>query len=152
MVAIRAAGPTDAEAWFEMRCTLWPDDPVEEHRDEVDRFFDGRSLRQPWAVLVAEDRDGRVVGFTELSVRTYAEGCLTPRVAYLEGWFVDAGVRRQGVGAALIAASETWGRSQGCTEFASDADPDNAVSASAHGALGFADVGLVRCFRKELSS
>ena len=53
-------------------------------------------------------------------------------------------------GKALISASEAWGRSQGCLEFASDAHPDNDVSTSAHRAVGFADVGMVRCFRMEL--
>jgi hypothetical protein len=41
-------------------------------------------------------------------------------------------------------------RSAGCTEFASDAEADNEVSAAAHRALGFEDVGLIRCFRKDL--
>ena len=58
--------------------------------------------------------------------------------------------RGQDAGRALIAAGEAWGRSQGCREFASDAEPDDEVSAAAHRALGFADVGLVRCFRKDL--
>jgi hypothetical protein len=30
------------------------------------------------------------------------------------------------------------------------AQPDNEVSAAAHRALGFVEVGLVRCFRKDL--
>jgi aminoglycoside 6'-N-acetyltransferase I len=71
-------------------------------------------------------------------------------VAYLEGWFVVPEARRRGVGRALIAAAEQWGRSEGCREFASDAEPDNEISAAAHSALGFSDVGLVRCFRKDL--
>ena len=58
--------------------------------------------------------------------------------------------RGQDAGRALILAAEEWGRAQGCREFASDAEPDDEVSAAAHRALGFADVGLVRCFRKDL--
>ena len=72
------------------------------------------------------------------------------RVAYLEGWFVLPETRVRGVGRALVLAAEEWGRSQGCREFASDADPHNDVSRAAHCALGFADMGLVRCFRKDL--
>jgi aminoglycoside 6'-N-acetyltransferase I len=71
-------------------------------------------------------------------------------VAYLEGWFVLPEIRKRGVGRALVVAAEEWGRSQGCREFASDADPKNDVSKAAHAALGFVDVGLVRCFRKDL--
>ena len=38
----------------------------------------------------------------------------------------------------------------GCTELASDAQPDNETSIAAHLALGFSDEGLVRCFSKKL--
>jgi aminoglycoside 6'-N-acetyltransferase I len=86
----------------------------------------------------------------ELSVRPCAEGCLTSRVAYLEGWYVVPEARRRGVGRALLQEAEDWGRTQGCTEFASDTQPDNDGSIAAHRALGFEDAGLVRCFRKEL--
>jgi len=36
------------------------------------------------------------------------------------------------------------------SELASDADPENELSHRAHTACGFADVGLVRCYRKSL--
>ena len=44
----------------------------------------------------------------------------------------------------------TLGPGASTAALASSARSDNAVSAEAHRALGFADVGLVRCFRKEL--
>lgn len=150
MVTVRPASPGDTNAWLQQRHALWPEDSKAEHREEIDRFFAGEFPRGPWAVLLAEDDDGQIVGFAELSIRPYAEGCRSPRVAYLEGWFVLPEARRHGVGRALVAASETWGRSQGCTEFASDAEPDNHVSHAAHRSVGFTDAGLVRCFRKEL--
>jgi aminoglycoside 6'-N-acetyltransferase I len=96
------------------------------------------------------DDRGAAVGFAELSIRAYAEDCTTDRVAYLEGWYVVPDARRQGVGRALMAAAETWGRSQGCTEFGSDALLDNDVSEAAHLALGFEETVQLRCFRKLL--
>ncbi len=149
MTRVRPAKPADTAAWLQLRHALWPDRSTAEHREEIDRFFAGEA-REPLAVLLAEDETRCPIGFAELSIRAYAEGCRTDRVAYLEGWFVVPNARGQGVGRALIAAAEEWGRAQGCREFASDAEPDNEVSAAAHRALGFADVGLVRCFRKEL--
>jgi aminoglycoside 6'-N-acetyltransferase I len=86
----------------------------------------------------------------ELSLRAYAEGCLSDNVAYVEGWYVSPDVRGRGVGRALIAAAEDWARREGCTELASDAQLDNAASAAAHHAVGFSEVGQIRCFRKVL--
>ena len=150
MVEVRAAKPEDAGAWLQLRHALWPEGSEAEHREEIDRFFARGVQRDSSAVLLAEDDDGRILGFAELSLRPYAEGCRSSPVAYLEGWFVLPEARGQGLGRALVAASETWGRSQGCTEFGSDTSPDNEISAAAHRAMGFTEVGLVRGFRKEL--
>jgi aminoglycoside 6'-N-acetyltransferase I len=149
MTIVRPAKPTDADAWLELRHALWPDHSKAEHGEEIDRFFAG-DAHEPLAVLLAEDGAGCPIGLAELSIRAYAEGCRSDRVAYLEGWFVVPEARGRGVGRALIAAAEQWGRSQGCREFASNAQPDNEISAAAHRALGFVEAGLVRCFCKDL--
>ena len=141
--------PADREAWIRMKRALWPDGSLAEHAAEADRFLRGHS-RNPLAVLVAERAPLGIVGFAELSIRPCAEGCRTEGIGFLEGWFVAPEVRRQGVGRDLVRAAEEWARSQGCTEFASDARADNELSAVAHRALGFADEGLIRCFRKDL--
>ncbi len=65
-------------------------------------------------------------------------------------WYVVPEMRRKGIGRTLVEAAATWGRAQGCIEFGSDTEPDNEISRVAHHALGFQDVGLVRCFRKAL--
>jgi len=148
--SIRSATPADAVAWVRMRCALWPEGSEAEHRDEVTRFFGGQ-LQMPLQALLAVDPEGEIVGFVELSIRTYAEDCVTDRVAYLEGWYVVPEARRRGVGGALVRAAEAWGRSQGCTEFASDALIDNDISAAAHRALGFHETVQIRCFRKALN-
>lgn len=148
-IAIRPVSPGDAASWLRLRLALWPDGTEADHGEEIDRFLAGHA-QEPKAVLVAEDAAAHVIGVAELSIRPCAEGCHSDRVAYLEGWFVEPGARSRGVGRALIAAAEEWGRSQGCVELASDAEADNAISAAAHRALGFTEVGLVRCFRKDL--
>jgi aminoglycoside 6'-N-acetyltransferase I len=58
--------------------------------------------------------------------------------------------RSRGVGRALVASAEDWARRMGCREFASDTEADNALSAAAHRALGFEQVVVQRCFRKQL--
>jgi aminoglycoside 6'-N-acetyltransferase I len=145
-VAVRHAALADAEGLARLRHALWPDGSEADHRREVERFFAGPHAAP---VLVAEERSG-LLGFAELSIRPYAEGCETDRVGFLEGWFVIPEARHRGVGRKLVAAAEAWARSVGCTEFASDAEADNEESAAAHRALGFEDVGLIRCFRKDL--
>jgi len=101
-------------------------------------------------IEIEQELDGCVLGFVELPVRPYAEGCESSQVAYLEGWYVDQSVRKRGVRRALVSAAETWAREHGYTEFGSDADPDNSTSVAAHRALGFEDAGTIRCFKKKL--
>lgn len=146
MFEIRRATHIDGAPWLRMREALWPGEEV---AADVELYFAGK-LDMPLEVLVAVDGFGALIGFAELSIRRYAEGCVTGRVAYLEGWYVDPQHRRHGVGGALVAAAEAWARSQGCTEFASDALLDNDVSATAHRALGFEEVECIRCFKKSL--
>jgi aminoglycoside 6'-N-acetyltransferase I len=150
-MTIRPATRHEAGAWLRLRCALWPQASESEHRAEIDGFFAGQ-VREPLAVLLAEYGAAGVVGLAELSIRPSAEGCTSDRVAYLEGWFVVPEARRRGVGRALVAAAEQWGRDQGCREFASDTQSDNLASAAAHRALGFIEVGSVRCFRKAIAA
>ena len=145
---IRPVVADDRKSWERMRQALWPS-ATGEHAAEIEEFFAGR-LREPLEVLIAFDERGEAVGFIELSIRAQAEGCDTDRIAYVEGWYVEPASRRLGVGTELMRAAEAWGRSQGCAELASDAECDNLVSAAAHRAAGFAEVGLIRCFRKSL--
>ena len=148
-VAPRPVEARDAAAWLRMRLALWPDGSAAEHAEDIDRFFAGAST-DPLAVLVAEDPPGALAGFAELSIRNAAEGCRTNRVAYLEGWYVRAEARRRGIGRSLIEAAEEWARAEGCLELASDARAENHAGAAAHAGAGFEEVGLIRCFRKDL--
>ena len=131
-----------------MRTALWPEGAAD-HAAEIAQFLAG-SARAPHAVLIAVNDSGAPLGFAELFIRNYAEGCLTDRIAYLEGWYVVPDARRQGVGRALIRAAEAWAQSEGCTEFGSDAALDNIASAAAHRAVGFTETARIRCFRKTL--
>ncbi|HMC22382.1 MAG TPA: GNAT family N-acetyltransferase [Thermoanaerobaculia bacterium] len=147
-MVIRPARQTDRGSWSRMREALWPSAPGK-HGADVDRYFAGK-LPEPIEVLLAFDDQGEALGFIELSIRAYAEGCVTDHVAFVEGWYVDPAARGQGVGAALIGAAETWARSQGCTELGSNAEAEDDSSAAAHRSVGFIETAVVRCFKKSL--
>ena len=138
-----------SQALAEFRSALWPEGSQTEHLRELGAYFTGTAA-EPKEILVAEDSTGALLGFCELSIRPCAEGCTTQRVAYLEGWYVSPRSHRLGHGRALVEAAEAWARAKGCAEIASDTAAENLRSAKAHVAVGFTEVGLVRCFRKEL--
>jgi len=128
-----------------MRLTLWPDAITPE--DEADM---GVYLKGDGQVAPVAEVNGRVTGFLEANIRAYADGCETRDVGYIEGWFVEAGYRRQGVGASLVRAAEEWARGQGCHEMGSDCHEDIAVCLRAHGALGYVEKERLVQFGKRL--
>ena len=106
--------------------------------------------RSEFAVFVYEHSYGKLGGFIELSVRNRVDGTMSPRVGYVEGWYVDADVRGKGIGRALIARAEAWAKEMGFTELASDAELENEDSIRAHGALGFRETFRLVHFVKSL--
>jgi aminoglycoside 6'-N-acetyltransferase I len=146
---IRAIELRDRQTWAQMRAALWPDEDADHLAHETLLHF-GEGTKPPQTVLVAQAADGRLVGFLELSLRAYAEGCATSPVPFVEGWYVAAEARHQGVGRRLVDAAQDWARLRGFTEIASDATLDNAMSHAAHAALGFEEVERIVCFRKTL--
>ena len=144
---VRSVTENDKPDWIRMRTALWPEAPGD-HPPEIDEFFRRNAKNE--ATFVAEMSDGSVCGFVEAATRPYAEGCLSSPVGYVEGWWVDPEHRRNGVGAALVAAAEGWARSLGLTEMASDADIANDASKDAHQALGYSEAQHIVCYRKTL--
>jgi aminoglycoside 6'-N-acetyltransferase I len=143
---IRPIEPGDDAEWLRMRQALWPD-------------FTEKSLRSEMAEIAADDRQqvfilarqgGGPGGFIEAALRPWADGCETHPVGYIEAWYVDPDLRRQGAGAALVQQAEAWAGLQGCSEMASDCELWNDVSFQAHLALGYEEVIRVIQFRKSL--
>jgi aminoglycoside 6'-N-acetyltransferase I len=144
---IRAIRPDDRAEWIRMRDILWPGSRAD-HERETQQFFTEPDVSL--VTFVVDRLDGRLGGFIELAERPYAEGCPSSPVAYIEGWYVDCDLRRQGLGTALVRAGEEWARNQGLKEIASDADIGNDISIRAHKALGYEEQGRIVCFRKGL--
>jgi aminoglycoside 6'-N-acetyltransferase I len=145
-ITIRRAITADKNEWHRMRLLLWPDESPEALFTSMDEI-----LADPLtSTFVAVRPDGLLGGFLEAGLRKYGEGCETSPIGYLEGWFVDEDLRKQGVGKALVRAAEDWARSQGCSEMGSDTWLDNETSITAHLALGFEENERLVHFRKSL--
>jgi aminoglycoside 6'-N-acetyltransferase I len=145
-VIVRGAGAEDRAEWLRMRLLLWPHCPPVQHTDEMTA-----SLARPdSAVFVAARPTDGLCGFLEAAIWPYAEGCETHSVGYIEGWYVDADMRQNGVGRLLVQAAEAWARSRGCREMASDTEVENVESQRAHAALGFQETARLVHFRKRL--
>ena len=145
---IREVRPEDTVSWLVMRMALWPETDEPQHRREMAMML---SDAERFGVFVCQDLHGELVGFAEVSLRAWAEGCESSPVGYLEGWYVAEHARRQGIGGGLVATAEDWARSRGCTEMASDTELANRVSEAAHLRLGYQVAARVTAFRKRLT-
>jgi len=143
---LRRVDPRDDAEWMRMRDALWPGLPVEQHRREMEPYRSGIKA----AVFVADRGDGQLGGFLELAERSVADGCESSPVAYIEGWYVDADLRRSGVGGDLVRAAETYARAAGHKDIASDCVLDNQIGLQAHKALGYEELNRLIHFRKAL--
>ena len=147
---IRPVKKSDRMEWIRLRSSLYSNPGPQEIDDWFDAAESGGTALVGVAVLVADRGDGSLAGFVEIGSRNYADGCKTSPVAYLEGWYVDPDVRRNGLGTKLLEAAEAWALTHGFSEMASDTELENEISLRAHLALGFEEVERQICFKKPL--
>ena len=145
---VQRVRPEETDAWLSLRTTLWPETDEPQHRKEMAMML---SDADRFEVFVCQNAQGELLGFAEVSLRSWAEGCESSPVGYLEGWFVAPHARNQGIGGRLVAAAEGWARSRGCSEMASDTELENPVSEAAHLRLGYQIAAKVTAFRKRLN-
>jgi aminoglycoside 6'-N-acetyltransferase I len=129
-----------------MSKALFPTDNDDDHTIDMAALLE----RPDAAVFIAVRSDGSPCGYVEAATRSYADGCSTSPVGYIEAWYVDPDVRREGYGRALLEAAEAWAVEQGYREMASDALLDNDVSHEAHKRSGYVEVDRVITYRKPL--
>lgn len=146
-IDVRLLRDSDLNEWFRLRKLLWDDTSDEDHKTEIVEIIEHTDSQ---AVFVAESSNGGLVGFLEVSIRPFAEDCETDHVGYLEGWYVEEGHRKEGIGTALVGMAEEWSRQKGCSEMASDAEIGNELSLSAHKQLGYKVTSRLAHMRKQL--
>jgi aminoglycoside 6'-N-acetyltransferase I len=147
-VVVRKMRVADKMAWAQMRYALWPDQAMEAHAGEIDGLL---KSRDDWC-FIAETVDGQPIGFAEVSLRKFANGCETRPVPFLEGIWVEGPSRRQDVGGSLIRHVESFLVSRGFREIGSDTYIDNRDSHIAHRGWGFLETERVIYFRKPLNA
>lgn len=104
---VRSLQEKDLPEWFRLRQMLWDELSEEEHKSEMLDIYEHTDSQ---LVLVAEWEGRKLVGFLEASIRPFVEDCHTDQVGYLEGWFVEPGYRRYGIGRDLVRGAERWAR------------------------------------------
>ena len=144
---IRRLEPADKAEHVRMRVALWPDaDPEDLANDFAELLDDADQV----VFVAVRDDGGGLCGMVEAGIRPFANPVDEQPCAFVEGWWVDADVRRTGVGRALVVAVEDWARARGFHELGSDALLDNTTSHAAHLALGFEERERTIAYRKFL--
>ena len=147
--SVRQMGSTDREAWANMRAALWPDASADEHHKDIDAMLAGTTTG--WG-FIAEMRNVAAIGFAEITIRPFANGCDSRPVPFLEGIWVEPPLRRRGIGALLVKHVEAFVAARGFREIGSDVLIDNEVSHAAHRRWGFSETERVVYFRRLLGA
>ena len=143
---IRKAEIKDLAILAELACQLWPNHTVEEMRVAYAQI-----IEKPDAAFFLAFAQETAVGFAQCQLRCdYVEGTDSSPVGYLEGIYVAEACRKQGVAKALLTACESWAKSKGCCEFASDCELTNTQSLQFHLRVGFEEANRIISFTKKL--
>lgn len=143
---IRKMQDTDRDQWLKMRCILWDDLSVDGHMADIDWML---SSTKRWGYIAFCDTHS-ACGFSEVTIRHYANGCTEQPVPFLEGIWVDPKFRHKGLGRTFISTLAKDLLSAGYSELCSDAHIDNTLSHQAHENWGFNETDRVVYFRKAL--
>ncbi|HBG01164.1 MAG TPA: GNAT family N-acetyltransferase [Firmicutes bacterium] len=132
--------------WVEMGIMLWPDDTPEEMQEIFGNIL---HAEKETAFLYRVGQE--YVGFINLSIRVdYVEGSDSSPVGYVEGIYVKASHRKQGVAKRLLERGQKWALSKGCSQMGSDIELYNTASYDFHRNVGFQEANRIICFIKDI--
>jgi ribosomal protein S18 acetylase RimI-like enzyme len=99
------------------------------------RYLEERFERRESTILVAEDAEGRIVGFTQL----YPAFCsvLADRTYVLYDLFVTPSARGTGAGRALMEAAEAFARANGAARLQLQTATTNKIGQSLYESCGW---------------
>ncbi len=143
---VRGAGKQDLGVLANLAVQMWDENSVSELIAEFSEMISkGKSQ------FFLKNENDIPIGFAQCQLRyDYVEGTKTSPVGYLEGIYIKDGYRRKGYAKELLTECESWARSNGCREFASDCEIDNTASLHFHKAMNFTEANRNICFMKTL--
>ena len=143
---VRKAGKMDLEILANLAVRMWDSHSVNELIVEFSEI-----ISKGKAQFFLEYENNIPVGFAQCQLRyDYVEGTKNSPVGYLEGIFIKEGYRNKGYAKELLAECEAWAKCNGCQEFASDCELNNADSFRFHKAMNFTEANRIICFTKTL--
>ena len=145
-ITIKKMEQENTNEWASMRLKLWSDYTIQEHIADIQEVLESKNYSGYMALLA----NSQPIGFAEVSIRPYANGCEEKPVPFLEGIWVDPAYQRQGVGKSLLRQIGNDLITHGYTELCSDAEINNETSHRAHHKWGFYETERVIYYRKPL--
>ena len=143
---IYKATEKDSNTIATLAINMWQNHTIKELEDE---FRDILENKESAIFLLRQNEQN--IGFAQCQLcHDYVEGTNSSPVGYLEGIYVKDAYRGQGYAKQLLSECESWARGQGCKQFASDCELDNATSRAFHLKVGFTEANRIICFTKEL--
>lgn len=131
--------------WVLLRIMLWPNTTQKQHLLEIKDI-----LRTKKNIVLIIFINKKAVGFVECEFRSYADGCLSGDIPYLEGWYILNKYRKIGLGKKILIELIKILKKRGYKEMASDCEINNKLSYKAHRALGFIEIKRLVHFKKKI--
>lgn len=145
---IKKAEIEDIKAVAGLAMLLWPENEINDLERELNEYI---TLNK--GAIFIYIHETLPVGFAQCNLRhDYVEGTDSNPVGYLEGIFVKREYRNRGIAKQLLEQCESWAKIQGCREFASDCELNNADSLKFHLQLGFEEANRIICFKKKIEN
>lgn len=129
--------------WAALRLQLWPNCTLEELLHECEQLLDSTDA----VCFIALDTEHQLQGFIEAAV--YQDQ--SKPYCHVEGWYVAAAQRGQGIGQQLFAAVEQWALHRAVAWLTSDTTAQYPLSPKAHAQAGFKRVHQMTIFLRDLA-
>ena len=108
-----------------------------------------RLLARPDQHFIVAEIEGRLIGWVHVDVVEYID---SEPYAHVAGLVVSRDHRRQGIGAALMAAAETWAREQGCAVIRLRSSATRTAAHRFYESVGYTNVKTQYAFAKALDA